>query len=164
MLSYCPSDLLGPSDAKAVGQCCSDPNIPVLSVSASGSNPSEYLISKSNASTVRTTQQSVPARSHRYCQHPSISPHVLDNLNRVILGPLRPPADAYAKGSNSGPLRPEYDVKRRYSRYADPRRIHGITNQNQATNQKAGSSNLSGRAISRWTHEDSCSFRPSRQE
>src|SRR6266568_939160 len=52
-------------------------------------------------------------------------------------------------GSKMGPLTPEYPRKPEYSEYAEQRRINEIANHNLATNQKVGSSSLSGRAIPR---------------
>src|SRR2546426_8593450 len=48
-----------------------------------------------------------------------------------------------------GPLTPEYPGKPEYSEYAEPRRINEIANANLTTNQKVGSSSLSGCAIPR---------------
>jgi hypothetical protein len=49
--------------------------------------------------------------------------------------------------SNLGPLTPEYRLKPRCNRYREPRRINEIANQILASNQRAGSTGLSGRAI-----------------
>jgi hypothetical protein len=46
-----------------------------------------------------------------------------------------------------GPIGPEQQGKPSYMKYAEPRRINEIANQNLTTNQKVGSSSPPGRAI-----------------
>ena len=48
--------------------------------------------------------------------------------------------------SIGGPIGLEQQGKPGYMKYAEPRRINEIANQNLTTNQKVGSSSLSGRA------------------
>ena len=50
-----------------------------------------------------------------------------------------------------GPIGPEQQGKLGYRKYAEPRRINEIANQNLTSNQRVGSSSLSGRAISKDT-------------
>src|SRR5258708_30696079 len=50
-------------------------------------------------------------------------------------------------GSNLGPISPKHYQKSRSKKYAEPRQINEIANQNLATNQKVGSSSPPGRAI-----------------
>ena len=45
-----------------------------------------------------------------------------------------------------GPIGPEQQGKPGYMKYAEPRRINEIANQNLTSNQRVGSSSLSGRA------------------
>jgi len=46
-----------------------------------------------------------------------------------------------------GPITPEYGRKPWYIKYAEPRQINEIANQNLTTNQKVGSSSPPGRTI-----------------
>src|SRR5229473_2735087 len=72
-------------------------------------------------------------------------------------GQLCPNNLCHLRGSpqNLGPISPEHQRKPGYKKYAEPRQINEIANQNLTTNQKVGSSSPPGRATLAWVQPGS---------